>query len=335
VKLSDLGEFGFIARLARPFLSGLPRGVKGIGDDCAVLPWTKKEHLLVTTDMLVEDRHFLRSGISARDLGYKSLAVSLSDIAAMGGRPRWAFLSMGIPSGIELAWLDGFFRGWREAAKPSGAILLGGDTTKSPDRLVVNVVVLGTVRPGREKFRSAARPGDIVAVTGNLGDSGAGLNVLLNGGPRDRDERRLLRAHNRPLPHLKEGEWLASRSGVQAMMDVSDGLDSDIRRIMGQSNVGADIELDRLPISPTLVRVARRRDWNSVESAAVGGEDYCLLLTVDPSRFKSLAALFARRFGRPLSAVGMIRPRSRGLRYFSNGRAARLEGCGFDHFRIL
>jgi thiamine-monophosphate kinase len=335
VKLSDLGEFGFIARLARPFLSGLPRGVTGIGDDCAVLPWTKKERLLVTTDMLVEDRHFLRSGISARDLGYKSLAVNLSDIAAMGGRPRWAFLSMGIPSGIELDWLDDFFRGWREAAKPSGAILLGGDTTKSPDRLVVNVVVLGTVRSGREKFRSTAKPGDIIVVTGNLGDSGAGLNVLLNGGPRDRDERRLLRSHNRPRPHLEEGAWLASRPGVRAMMDVSDGLDSDIRRMMGPSKVGAEIELDRLPLSPSMVRVARRRGWNSVETAATGGEDYCLLLTVEPSRFKSLAASFARRFGRPLTAVGTIRPRSRGLRYFSNGRPTRLEGRGFDHFRIL
>ena len=119
------------------------------------------------------------------------------------------------------------------------------------------------------------------------------------------------------------------------MMDVSDGLDSDILRIMEQSKVGADIELDRLPISPTLVRVARRRDWNPVESAATGGEDYCLLLTVEPSRFKSLAAAFTRRFGRPLSAVGTVRSRARGLRYFSNGRAARLEGRGFDHFRKM
>jgi len=335
VKLSEIGEFGFIARMARPFAADLPPNVKGIGDDCASLPWTKKERLLVTTDMLVEDRHFLRSGISARDLGYKSLAVNLSDIAAMGGRPRWAFLSLGIPAGIELDWLDDFFRGFREAAGPAGVVLLGGDTTKSPDRLVVNVAVLGTVRSGREKLRSAACPGDVVTVTGCLGDSGIGLGVLLNGGPRDRDEERLLRAHNRPRPHLEEGEWLASRPGVRAMMDVSDGLDSDIRRIMEQSKVGADVALDRLPLSPTLVRVARRRGWNPIESAAVGGEDYCLLLTVEPSRFKLLAAAFARRFGRPLTAVGTIRTRARGLRYFSNGRTARLEGRGYDHFRIL
>ena len=331
--LAGLGEFGFIDRMARPFVKSLPAGVEGIGDDCAVLPWTKRERLLVTTDMLIEDRHFIRKRIAPADLGYKALAVNLSDIAAMGGRPRWALLSIGIPAGIELDWLDGFFKGWREAAKPSGVHLVGGDTTKSPGRIVINVVVVGTVRAGREKLRSAARPGDVVAVTGRLGDSRAGLCVLLGGDARDRDESRLIRAHHRPCPHLEEGEWLASRPGVRAMMDVSDGIDSDLRRIMERSDVGADVNLEKLPLSPALVRVARRRRFDPVETAAAGGEDYCLLLTIAPGKFDSLSAAFACRFGRPLWAVGTIRPKLSGLRYFLRGRLTRLRSRGFDHFK--
>ncbi len=331
--LAGLGEFGFIARMARPFLKSLPAGVEGIGDDCAVLPWTERERLLVTTDMLIEDRHFLRKRIAPADLGYKSLAVNLSDIAAMGGRPRWALLSIGIPAGIELDWLDAFFKGWREAAKPSGVRLVGGDTTKSPGGIVINIVVIGTVRAGREKLRSTARVGDVIAVTGKLGDSRAGLCILLGGDARDRDEARLIRAHHRPRPHLEEGEWLASHPSVRAMMDVSDGIDSDLRRIMERSKVGAGINLEKLPLSPALVRVARRRRFDPIETAAAGGEGYCLLFTVAPENFESLSAAFARRFSRPLWAVGTIRPKSSGLRYFLHGRRTRLRSRGYNHFK--
>ena len=338
--LKELGEFGFIARMARPFLDGLPKGVRGIGDDCAVLPWTKSESLIVTTDMLIEDRHFIRRRAAARDLGYKALAVNLSDIAAMGGRPKWALLSIGIPEGVGLDWLDEFYRGWREAARPSGVKLVGGDTTKSPDKIVINVVVGGTVRTGRAKLRSAARAGDVVAVTGKLGDSGGGLKVLLGEGGESRpgeggvarDEARLVRTHHRPRPHLEEGEWLGARAGVRAMMDVSDGIDSDIRRIMEQSGVGARIELEKLPVSAELRRVAERRGFDPVETAAAGGEDYCLLVTVDKAKFAAAAAAFRRRFGRPLFAVGEITPKSAGLRYFRGGLEVVFSARGFDHF---
>jgi thiamine-monophosphate kinase len=331
--LAGLGEFGFIARMARPFLKGLPPETRGIGDDCAVLPWNKRERLLVTTDMLIEDRHFIRKRVTAADLGYKALAVNLSDIAAMGGRPKWALLSVGIPAEIGLDWLDGFFRGWREAAKPSGVRLVGGDTTKSPGGIIINVVVIGLVRAGREKLRSTARVGEVVAVTGTLGDSGGGLKILLGGGAKNRDEARLVRAHHRPRPHLEEGKWLGARSGARAMMDVSDGIDSDLRWIMEQSIVGADIDLDKLPISPELGRVALSRGFDAIETAAAGGEDYCLLVTVAPENFDKISAAFERRFGRPLTAIGTIRPKSAGLRYFRRGRRTLLRSRGFDHFK--
>ncbi len=332
MKLSDIGEFGLIARFAPRFLERLPAGTLGIGDDCAVLPWTKDRRLLVTTDMLVEDVHFLRASIRARDLGYKSLAVNLSDIAAMGGRPTAAFLSLGIPDGIEIKWLDAFFRGIQDLAAAEHVPLLGGDTTKSPGPLVINIAVLGAARPGRIKLRSGARLGDALFVTGSLGDSAAGLRVILEKRLRGRDEAALVRGHNRPRPHLPEGAWLARRSAVTAMMDVSDGIDSDLRRIMERSDCGAAVNLDALPLSAPLRRTARRHGWDARELAASGGEDYCLLAAVRRDAAAATAAAFERAFGRALVRIGTVTAAGDGLKYFSGGRPAALRRRGFDHF---
>jgi thiamine-monophosphate kinase len=333
VKLSEIGEFGLIARFSPAFLKKLPRGVVGIGDDCAVLPWRRGQRLLVTTDMLIEDSHFLRAAISPRDLGDKSMAVNLSDIASMGGRPRWAFLSLGIPADVEVEWIDEFFAGIARCARAVGLRLVGGDTTKSPDRLVINIAVLGTIRADRVKHRSGAKPGDIIVVTGNLGDSGGGLRVLLEQRRRGGDENFLVQAHHRPRAHLTEGAWLAARSGGTAMMDVSDGIDSDLHRIMERSRCGAAVDLERLPLSRPLRRSAAKYGWDPYEVAASGGEDYCLLATIAPPAFKNIATAFRKKFGRRLAAIGEITPPRRGLSYRLAGRPASLGRAGFDHFR--
>jgi thiamine-monophosphate kinase len=332
MKLSDIGEFGLIRRFSPAFLKKLPAGVTGIGDDCAVLPWTKSRILLVTTDLLVEDIHFIRARIAARDLGHKSLAVNLSDIAAMGGTPRSAFLSIGLPRNMDVSWLDEFFRGFASLAGMAKVRLLGGDTTGSPGPLVINVALLGEARRDRVKYRSGAENGDIICVTGNLGDSGGGLRVLLEERPLRRDERYLVRCHNRPNAHLAEGAWLAARDAVTAMMDVSDGIDSDLRRIMERSRCGAAVDLDRLPLSLPLVSAARKYGWNPLEIAASGGEDYCLLATVRAGRFANVSSAFARKFGRPLFRIGTIAGQKAGLIYKLNGRAVVLKRHGFDHF---
>lgn len=336
LRIEDLGEFGFIARFSRDFLRKLPAGIMGIGDDCAVIPWKGRKKLLVTTDLLIDGVHFLRERISARDLGYKSLAVNLSDIAAMGGRPRWAFLSIAIPAEIEVAWLDDFFRGWRQLAARTGVRLLGGDTTKSRNGLVINVVILGEAEGKHLKYRSSARPGDIVAVTGKLGDSEGGLRLILQKREQDGmkpEEKYLIRRHYRPRPHLEEGRFLASQPEVRAMMDVSDGIDSDLRRIMERSSCGVRVFLEQLPVSPALKKCAGRYNWNLDEVAAAGGEDYCLLLTVAPEKFAGLAEKFFRRFGRPLPAIGQITGEKNRLQYLRNGRQVVLGSSGYDHFK--
>jgi thiamine-monophosphate kinase len=347
VKISELGEFAFIRRFAPQFADLLPEGAIGIGDDCAVLPGARPDDplSLLTTDMLVEDIHFLRARIPPADLGYKSLAVNLSDIAAMGGDPGSAYLSLAIPGDIDVEWLDAFFAGMRELADQTHVPLLGGDTTRSPDRLVINIAVLGQVTRERLKTRSAAQPGDIICVTGDLGDSGGGLRVLLEegaggewggAGVQDQaaaDERQLVAQHHRPRPHLAEGAWLSRRPEVRAMIDVSDGIDSDLERIMESSGCGARVELDRLPCSEALRRVAAGHGWNAAELAATGGEDYCLLLSVAPEGIAELTAEFDGRFGRPLARIGEIMPAETGLSYTEAGRSARRARRGFDHFR--
>jgi thiamine-monophosphate kinase len=330
--LMDIGEFGLIRRFAPAFAAALPAETIGIGDDCAVLPWRKNARLLVTTDLLVEDVHFLRSRISARDLGFKSLAVNLSDIAAMGGRPFAAFLSLGLPSGSDLEWIDAFFAGLRSLSRAARVPLLGGDTTGTSGPLVVNLAVLGRAHPSRIKLRSGARPGDVICVTGELGDSGGGLRVLLEERPAGRDEAALVRRHHRPRPHLPEGEWLGRRAAVTAMMDVSDGIASDLRRIMERSACGAAVELTALPTSAALRRTAARYGWNLAEVAAAGGEDYCLLAAVREKEFGRISSSFRRAFRRPLAAIGRITSAAGALAWLRDGRPVRLELRGFDHF---
>jgi thiamine-monophosphate kinase len=332
MKLSAIGEFGFIKRISPPLLQFLPQGTIGIGDDCAVIPWKDDTSLLVTTDMLVEDIHFLRAKIPAKDLGYKSLAVNLSDIAAMGGTPQCAFISIGIPADAEVEWLDEFYSGMRTLAESEHVNILGGDTTQSPAHIVINVAVLGIAESQLIKYRSAARTGDYVCVTDYLGDSGAGLRVLLENDCIDDAAQRAIQRHHKPRPQIAEGAWLAAQQGVHAMMDVSDGIDSDIQRIMECSSCGAQIRTECLPLSQTLQRLSKRYGWDTIEIAATAGEDYCLLATIDPRQYSAIAQEFDRKFKRPLTSLGIITEREQGLQYLKDGKPLELKKHGYNHF---
>ena len=332
MKLSEIGEFGLIKRFSKQFGEMTPSDVIGIGDDCAVMPLSATESQLVTTDLLVENIHFLKEKISPADLGHKSLAVNLSDVAGMGGTPGGSFLSLALPKDIEVAWVDAFFEGYHELSLKSGTPLLGGDTTKSPGPIIINVAVLGRMETKNIKYRSGAQAGDFVCVTGELGDSGGGLHVILNDPPETEDTVYLRARHNRPKPHIEEGRWLAERSGVNAMMDISDGVDSDLRHIIEQSGIGARIDLDRLPVSVHLNRFAEAQDFSARETAVTGGEDYCLLLTVSRDNYPEVSEGFREQFGNDLFLIGEMERSAGDLTYLVNNRPTSLGEKGFNHF---
>lgn len=274
--MSSRGEFGFIDFIQEHFKA--PDGVTGIGDDCAVLP-ADSDELLVSTDLLMEGVHFLREESSPEDIGWKAAAVNLSDIAAMGGNPIATFLSIALPKDVQGEWAERFIKGYAEISCLFDVPLLGGDTTSSLRDIAINVCVLGRCPSGKAIRRSGARPGDVIYVTGPLGDSAAGLQAILKGVERTKDVQTLIHRHKRPIPRLRAGSDLKDTGLVGAMMDISDGIASDLRHILKASGVGAVVELDRLPLSEEFLRVCKEQNWNAHELATGGGEDFELLFT--------------------------------------------------------
>lgn len=299
--LEELGEFGLISRLAKK-LSPLPKGVLGIGDDCAVVPKDSKHDWLLSADTLVEGTHFLMDRISPKDLGHKVCAVNLSDIAAMGGTPRFCLLNLSLPKGLELEWIDEFFSGFQALAEKHGALLIGGDTTGSQHGLFVNVTVIGEVAKGQAMLRSTAQEDDLLCLTHPLGASSAGLHCVLNG----QDIPELIQAHYRPEPAIEEGQWLAEQPGVHALMDLSDGLYSDLQRLREASQCDVSLDLRALPIDERVTRHAPELALSAEEVALFGGEDYGLLFSVDKNSLTTLSADFGERFGRPLVPIGKV-----------------------------
>ena len=318
IRLADLGEFGLIERIRARFPA--PDGVTGIGDDCAVLTQHGGLDSVVSTDMLIEGTHFLREDIPPFDLGWKSAAVNLSDIAAMGGKPTGTFLSLALPADLPVAWIDAFLDGYAELSGRFDVPLLGGDTTASPDRICINVTVMGECPYGRSRLRSGAAVDDLICVTGPLGDSAAGLKAILEGVERDADVQALIDRHYRPLPRVAEGQELRLNLGVHAMMDISDGIGSDLQHILDASEVGAQIDRSAIPLSLALKRVCARRGWDPLALAIGGGEDYELLFTCTRQ-----AEMLIRV---PHFVIGKITKRSH-----PSSAGPDWQVSGFDHFK--
>lgn len=313
--------------------AGSVSGVQvGIGDDCAVLTPRPGVSLLATTDLLLEDVHFRRRWAEAADIGWKSLAVNLSDIAAMGGRPRWALVALACPEGTSADEVEAFYEGTLSLARSHDVTIVGGDTSASPAGWLVNVTVLGEALVPR--LRSTARAGDAVAVTGTLGRSAAGLAVLERGiAPAGVEAAHLAQvtdAHLRPRPRVPEGEWLGAAGGVTAMMDLSDGLGIDLPRMLRESAVGADVDLDRLPVDDATRAVAVALDVDPRAWATGGGEDYELLLTCDPAALARLQRGLAEACGTQLTAIGEVTA-DPAMRWSSRGREVTVAR-GYEHF---
>ncbi len=283
-KLSDIGEFGLIESIGRRV--NVPSGFMGIGDDCAIIPQRDGYQTVVSTDMLVEGTHFILGKSDPFKLGQKSLAVNLSDIAAMGARPVSAFLSLALSDSIDYEWIQHFMDGFCSLASQFGCALLGGDTTSSRSGICINVTVTGELESGRARRRSFAQDGDLICVTGTLGDSAAGLDSILN----DRVGYPYLKLrHNSPTPRIREGLELSATDGIHAMMDISDGIASDLRHILKASSVGAEVDITRIPMSEPLLAYCGEYGLDPLELALCGGEDYELLFTASHEAEKTLA----------------------------------------------
>jgi thiamine-monophosphate kinase len=329
----DRGGEEALVRAIRLLTAGESSGVRiGIGDDCAVLDPQPGSALLATTDLLLEDVHFRRRWAEPADIGWKSLAVNLSDIAAMGGRPRWALVALACPEGTSPEEVEAFYEGALALARSHGVAIVGGDTSVSPAGWMINVTLLGeAVAP---RLRSTAHVGDAIAVTGTLGRSAAGLAVLeRETAPAGVDAVHLAEvteAHLRPRPRVREGAWLATAGGVTAMMDVSDGIGLDLPRLLRESGVGAAVDANRLPIDAATRAVATALGADPVAWATGGGEDYELLLTCEPPAFSRLQQGLADACDTRLTQIGEV-TLTHAVRWTAGGHDVAVAR-GYEHF---
>jgi thiamine-monophosphate kinase len=327
VNLAALGEFGFIERIRRRAASA-PAVRVAIGDDCAALCLPAGELLLTTTDLLIEDIHFRRSFTDLKTLGRKSVAVNVSDIAAMGGVPRYLYLGLGVPADLCLEDLDAFIDGFLEAAASYGAVLAGGDTCRSPGPLLISVTAEGSVAEGELVRRSGAAVGDDIYLSGSVGDSALALHHLQRG---EVPASFLAARHHDPTARTVLGRSLAEARLPSAMIDVSDGVLADLGHLLEASRVGALLEEEALPLS-ALFREGLAADPSRIELAWSGGEDYELLFTVRAGQKDALSAL-ARRLNLPLTRIGTVTAGAEGLSVRTgDGRLLHPAPAGFNHF---
>ena len=332
--LEELGEFGIIDLFRK---SGFPPHedvYAGIGDDCAVLEGPPGERILVTTDMLLEGVHFLRGGTGPYLLGWKALAVNLSDLAAMGGRPWAAFLALGLPRDLPVSYLEDFRKGLANCAARYGIPLLGGDTTAAREDAALCLTLLGRVPAGREVYRSGANPGDRILLGRPTGESAAGLALVLDPAIDlpDPDREALLLAHNKPEPQLDLGALLSGSGLATAMIDISDGLLQDLGHICEESQAGARVELEKVPVTPLLARFAAAAKKDPLDLALAGGEDYALLFSVPENRVAEALEAARRGLGIRLHPIGTVTD-DPGILLGREGQWRKPDRTGYTHFR--
>ncbi len=320
--LEQLGEFGLISRLTGELH---PRGTVrlGIGDDCAEVE-VGDTALLLTCDASLEGVHFHRDWGTPEDIGWKAAVSALSDIAAMGGRANFLLVTLALPDDLDVSWVEGAYRGIRDAADFAGAQIVGGDTTGSRSGVVLDFSVVGEV-VGRAVRRDGAKPGDLLAMTGGIGARGAGLHALLH----NVEAPELVVEYLRPFPRLVEGRWLQSQDAVHAMMDVSDGLLPDARHFARSSGVGIHLYGDRLPGNTAVDRFWTDLGENSAERRLRSGEEYELLIAVERAEAAALRETFLHTFEVPLTFVGECTDGHEGV--MVDGKPA--HDGGFEHFR--
>lgn len=329
MNIEKIGELGLIKRLTKGLSLDDARVVMGPGDDTAVIR-TKKgaKFTLFTIDTLVEGIHFTLDTLTPYQIGKELLAANLSDIAAMGGIPQYALVSLGLKSGTSIKFVDGLYRGIKALAKKYGVSIIGGDTVQSPQQLTLTIALLGEVEQKHLTRRSGARTGDRILVTGNLGGRAA---------------HRLKGGYFPPQPRVEEAKVIVKKFKPTSMIDLSDGLASDLRRICEASQVGAEIQLEKIPVSQKTRHLARELGQDPLSLALEGGEDYELLFTLSrlyplPSKGKGKARKSSPRANSdlkfPLSLIGEITEKKGKIFLVDrNGHRHSLEARGYEHFR--
>ncbi len=336
MNINQLGEFGLIDRIQSLLPQPGADVLVGIGDDVAVLRAGPGNVWLATCDIQVEGAHFLRQAIAPADLGRKSLAVNLSDIASAGGRPRFALVSLGLPEDLPVEFVDGLYEGLRDEAGQFGVDLVGGNISSVKFGLFVDIFLLGEAPTENVLLRSGAHPGDQILVTGSLGDAAAGVALLLNSAlSPERTYTAVARSRrDTPTPRVREGQLIGAAHAATAMIDISDGLAGDLGHLCERSGVGARLWADKLPVvkaNRALAQAAYGDEWHF---ALHGGEDYELLFTAPPARAERLAAQITGQTGTPVSIIGEILPQGEGKQLVLPGqRAVALEPAGWDHFK--
>ncbi len=332
------GEFGLIARLT----AGLPLPadvIVGVGDDAAVLDLGDESVLVATCDALVEDVHFRLRAIDPVLLGRRALAVNLSDCAAMGAVPRFALISLLAPLGPDLpddcdtALLDAIYAGLRAEAEDFGVAIVGGNVARNPDRLILDITLIGTGHRQRLLLRSGARAGDVIGVTGTVGTAAAGLLVVeddqlagrISAGARATVEQAL----QSPAPRVVAGQWLAQH-GATAAIDISDGLAADLGHLCAASGVGAQIDAAALPIEPATREVAQMAGREARDLALFGGEDYELLFTMPAEQAVTLARQLNATVGVPVTLIGTVTAETTMI-LLDQGAAMPLPARGWNH----
>lgn len=320
-------EFEFISELKTKY------SLSKIGDDCAVLPKDSRTDLVITTDLLVEDIDFRLEWTKPEFLGHKSLAVSLSDVAAMGAKPVWSMISVGVPEKIwKSDFVEKFYDGYMKLARKFDIELIGGDVSKTPDKIVIDSIVAGETKKGKAILRSNAKPKDLIYVTESLGGAAAGLKLLEDGFRYDWSEKiwrkGLLLKQLQPFPKVSDGEKIGEEQIANSMIDLSDGISSDLAHICRASKVGAKIFAEKIPIDKDIRGLTKLFD-EKLNFALSGGEDFELLFTVNPKKKIQLEKAFKNhRFFH----IGEITANAEIIELINDKKSTILEPKGFRHF---
>ena len=321
MKIKDIGgEFALISRIKNKTRIFSKDVVAGIGDDAAVLKYGRNRYLLFTTDMLVENDHFSLKYSSPEQIGMKAIEQNASDIAAMGGLPRYALVSLALPSDIDADFVDGLYDGIGKKSGKYGIDVVGGNITHSGE-IVVNVALIGFVEKKYLALRSGAKIGDLIFCSGNAGGSTAGLELLRRG-----KNGKSIKRHLEPRCRLELARKLV-KIGVNSMIDVSDGVASEVRHICEESKAGAMIYADKLPISKNTIKDAKKVGKDPVDFALYGGEDFELIFTANKNKLKRLKKY-------DVKVIGEIADKKYGIKLARNGKKINIES-GFDHFRRI